>query len=103
MDRSMLHFRHLQLLNYFDQGKNAAELRRLLLETYDEFTSFERMSRKWSGRSQKFEDTNLQALADEEAAQSVKNFCLTHFALVGSILTSQNTKNTGWTQVNQFH
>ena len=75
----------LHKLHYFDLKKTAKTAHKLLLEAYGNCTLSERTCQKWfqqfksddydvndkqrSGQPKKFEDTELQALLDENSAQ----------------------------------
>jgi len=85
MDLSKEHFRHVLLL-YFNQKKTAAESHRILIETYGDVAPSIKTCEYWfrrfksgdfnvndevrSGQPQKMENADLQALLDENPAQS---------------------------------
>lgn len=87
MERDKLFFRCV-LLHNFDMKKNAAETHRLLVKTYGESAPSETVCRDWfrrfrsgdcdvndkhrPGQMKKFEDAQLQALLDENPAQTLK-------------------------------
>ena len=87
MERDKLFFRCV-LLHYFDLKKSAAETHRLLAEIYGESAPSETVCRDWfrrfksgdcdvhdkqrTGQSKKFEDEQLQALLEENPAQTLK-------------------------------
>ena len=80
--------RHLRevLICFFNLKKSVAEAHRLLVETYDEAALSERSCREWfkkfmngefdikdkerSGRSKVYEDTELEALLDQDSCQT---------------------------------
>lgn len=80
------HLRHALLL-YFNQNKSVAESHRLLMETYKESAPSHQTCAYWfrrfkngdfdvndkerSGQPKKFEDAELQALLDENSAQTL--------------------------------
>jgi len=84
MERDKLFFRHV-LLHYFDLKKTAAAAHKLLVEAYGNCAPSER-SQEWfqrfksgdydvndkQGQLKKFEDTELQALLDENSAQTLQ-------------------------------
>ncbi|EGI67318.1 Mariner Mos1 transposase [Acromyrmex echinatior] len=90
MERDKLFFRCV-LLHYFDLKKSAAETHRLLAEIYGESVPSETVCRDWfrrfksgdcnvhdkqrTGQPKKFEDEQLQALLEENPAQTLKE-CL---------------------------
>lgn len=87
MERDKLFFRHV-LLHYFDLKKTAAAAHKLLVEAYGNCAPSERTCQEWfqrfksgdydvndkqrSGQPKKFEDTELQALLDENSAQTLQ-------------------------------
>lgn len=87
MERNKLFFRHV-LLCYFDLKKTAAAVHKLLVEAYSNCAPSERTCQEWfqqfksgdydvndkqrSGQPKKFEDTELQALLDENLAQTLQ-------------------------------
>lgn len=87
MERSKEHFRHL-LLYCFDSKKTAAEAHRFISETYSESAPSIKTCEYWyrrfrlndfclkdkerSGQPKKFEDAELQALLDEDSAQTLQ-------------------------------
>lgn len=91
MDRDKLFFRGV-LLFLFDTKKNAAEAHQILLDTYGDqalsrrscFSWFQRFQsgdfdlkdKERPGQPKKFEDAELQALLDENAAQTQKELAM---------------------------
>jgi len=87
MERDKLFFRHV-LLHYFDLKKTAATAHKLLFEAYGNCAPSERTCQEWfhrfkngdfdvndkerSGQPKKFEDTDLQALLDENSTQTLQ-------------------------------
>lgn len=87
MERSKSHFRH-SLLFLFDSNKTAAEARRMLVETYGESAPSNTTCKEWfqrfkdgnfdledkerSGQPKKFQDDQLEALLNENTAQTLK-------------------------------
>lgn len=83
MERDKLFFRHV-LLHYFDLKKTAAAAHKLLVEAYGNCAPSEWACQEWfqrfkrddydvkqrSGQPKKFEDIELQALLDENSAQT---------------------------------
>jgi len=89
MEFEKMHIRYC-LLHYFRAGKSAAETRRIVCEVEGEHAVTDRMCKFWfsrfrlkvgdfdlnnksrSGRPQKTDDTELQTLLDQYAAQSTR-------------------------------
>ena len=91
MERDKLFFRGI-LLFLFDSNKTAAEAHKMLFDTYGEQVPSERSCRHWfqrfnngdfdlkdkerPGQPKKFEDTELQALLDENPSQTQTELAL---------------------------
>jgi transposase len=87
MERDKDHFRHL-LLYCFDSKKTAAEAHRFISETYSKHApsvktceywyrrfksgDFDLKDKERSGQPKKFENAELQALLDENSAQTLE-------------------------------